>query len=352
MDFVDTGCVIVVGCSLLYIISDCIIIGMNKQKITICTIGGASQDVFISGAEISSKCNLKTKECVESFPQGAKLSVDNIFFDTGGGATNAAVTFARQKMSTTYIGKLGHDPAGEAIVKVLSTEGVSTENVMYHPKLGSQYSTILLSESGERTIFIYRGAANSHTVDDYKSVDFSQFDWLYISSLAGAMDALETIVKRAHEAGVKIAINPGDGELKDAQRLIKLLEYVTLLSVNKDEAKMIVVGETVQDLAVELSKKVKYVLVSDGPSGSVATDGQKLVTAGMYEDVPVVDRTGAGDAFTSGFIVKIAEGAGIETAITFGSANSTSVVGAIGSKTNILDQSATVHAMSLETSII
>jgi len=313
---------------------------MNKQKISICTIGGASQDVFISGAEISSKCNIKTKECVESFPQGAKLSVDNIFFDTGGGATNAAVTFARQNMSTTYVGKLGNDPAGEAIVKVLSNEGISTESVIYHPDLGSQYSTILLSESGERTIFIYRGAANSHTPGDYQAFDFSQFDWLYISSLAGAMDALETIIKRAHESGVKISINPGYGELKDAQRLIKLLEYVTLLSVNKDEAMMIVAGDTTQDLAKELSKKAKYVLVSDGPSGSV------------YADVPVVDRTGAGDAFTSGFIAKIAEGADIEAAITFGSANSTSVVGAIGSKTNILDQAATVHAMSLEVSVI
>jgi sugar/nucleoside kinase (ribokinase family) len=68
----------------------------------------------------------------------------------------------------------------------------------------------------------------------------------------------------------------------------------------------------------------------------------------MYEDVPVVDRLGAGDAFSSGFVAMIAKGEGIEQAITFASANSTSVVGVIGAKPGILYEDAKLHSMPIE----
>ena len=68
----------------------------------------------------------------------------------------------------------------------------------------------------------------------------------------------------------------------------------------------------------------------------------------MSEDTPTPDRTGAGDAFGSGFVAKIIEEAGLTEALTFGSANSTSVVQQIGAKTGILRKDAQLHDMPLE----
>ena len=68
----------------------------------------------------------------------------------------------------------------------------------------------------------------------------------------------------------------------------------------------------------------------------------------MYDDVPVVDRTGAGDAFSSGFTAVIAAGESLERAVTFASANSTSVVTKIGAKAGILPHDADIHDMPLE----
>jgi sugar/nucleoside kinase (ribokinase family) len=62
----------------------------------------------------------------------------------------------------------------------------------------------------------------------------------------------------------------------------------------------------------------------------------KLYQAGSYQKVKVVDRTGAGDAFGSGFVAALAKGLPIEDALTLGSANATSVVAQIGAKTGIL----------------
>lgn len=159
-------------------------------------------------------------------------------------------------------------------------------------------------------------------------------------------------MKRAHEGGMKIAFNPASFELKHVQECANLLDYVTLFAVNKEEAKLFVDGKDAKSLARALAQSVDYVLVSDGPRGSVATDGQKLVRAGMYEDVPVIDRTGAGDAFTSGFVARIATGKDIEDAITFASANSTSVVQKIGANTGALRSNAEIHKMDLEVTTI
>lgn len=317
------------------------------HMVRICALGAASQDVFISGRGIRAQLDPATNEYVEEFKLGAKLNVEQVTFSTGGGATNAAVTFARQGLASSFIGKLGHDIAGHAVIQALDLENVESGKVVYDPKLGTQYSTILLADSGERTILIYRGAAHTHTADDYESIDFSAYDWLYISSFAGAMDALDVIMAKAKKAGVKIAFNPGDGELTQIEKLKPLLEDVDVLIVNKEEAAQIVEGTEMEELVRHLLHYVPAAIVSDGPNGVLASDGKVLVRAGMYEDVPVIDRTGAGDAFGSGFLSQWAQGKSLKDAIVFASANSTSVVGKIGAKEGILREGAQLHSMPI-----
>jgi sugar/nucleoside kinase (ribokinase family) len=67
----------------------------------------------------------------------------------------------------------------------------------------------------------------------------------------------------------------------------------------------------------------------------------------MYEDVKVVDRLGAGDAFSSGFLSQWAVGKSLKESVLFASANSTSVVTKIGAKTGILHHGAKLHEMPL-----
>jgi sugar/nucleoside kinase (ribokinase family) len=302
--------------------------------------------VFLSGHEIVSSTN-SAGALVESFPLGAKINIENVVFNTGGGATNAAVTFARQNIEASFVGKIGHDAAGLAVIRELDDDHVDTSKVVYDPELGTQYSTVLLANTGERSILIYRGAAHAHTSADYEHVDFTGFDWLYVSSFAGAMDALDTIFTRAKQAGVKIAFNPGQGELDQIDRLKGLLDDVDVLIMNKDEAKLIVEGTDSDELVHHATHYMPVVVISDGPNGVTATDGKVVVSAGMYEDVPVVDRTGAGDAFGSGFLSQWSQGKSLKEAVVFASANSTSVVGSIGAKTGILGADAQLHDMPI-----
>ncbi len=109
----------------------------------------------------------------------------------------------------------------------------------------------------------------------------------------------------------------------------------------------IVEGETPEELIRHALHYVPVAIVSDGPDGVTASDGKTIVRAGMYEDVKVVDRTGAGDAFGSGFLSQWAAGKSLKDSIIFASANSTSVVTKIGAKTGILHENVKLHAMPI-----
>jgi sugar/nucleoside kinase (ribokinase family) len=309
-------------------------------------IGAAVQDVFLSHSDEFTPVVENPHESFMKLELGAKADVNNITFSTGGGATNAAVTFARQGLHSQFMGTIGHDPAGLAVLSDLDQEGVDTTHVSYSNKYNTGYSVLLLAPSGERTILTYRGASTHYDAANFDLRD-CKADWLYVSSMAGSMEALDKIFTQAHKLGIKIMFNPGKGELSQPRKLKALLEDVTVLSVNREEMQTIVEGQELEELVRHAMHYVPVVIVSDGPNGVVATDGETIVRAGMYEDVPVIDRTGAGDAFGSGFLSQWAQGKPLKDSIVFASANSTSVVTKIGAKVGILTANARLHEMPL-----
>lgn len=313
----------------------------------ILSIGAAVQDVFLSHSdEFKPVTDKAAHETFMKLELGAKADVNNITFSTGGGATNAAVTFARQGLHAQFMGTIGHDPAGQAVLDDLDNEGVDTLGVSYSERYKTGYSVLLLAPSGERTILTYRGASTHYDARNFNLADVDA-DWLYVSSMAGSMEALDTIFAQAKQRGMKIMFNPGKGELAHTAKLKGLLEDVDVLSVNREEMQTIVEGSELEELARHALHYVPVVIVSDGPNGVVATDGKTIVRAGMYEDVKVIDRTGAGDAFGSGFLSQWAQGSSLKDAIVFASANSTSVVALIGAKAGILHQHTRLHDMPL-----
>ena len=309
-------------------------------------IGAAVQDVFLSHSDEFKPVTDTSKDAFMQLSMGGKADVNNIEFSTGGGATNAAVTFARQGIAAEFMGTIGHDPAGQAVLDDLDNEGVLTSGVSYSKRYNTGYSVLLLAPNGERTILTYRGASTHYDAVNF-DLQSSSAQWVYVSSMAGSMDTLDKIFSQAASLGKKIMFNPGKGELRYPEKLKALLHDVEILSVNKEEMAQIVSGETLEELTRHALSLVPVVIVSDGPNGVMASDGKTLLRAGMYEDVPVIDRTGAGDAFGSGFLSQWVLKKSLAECITFASANSTSVVTKIGAKKGILSMPNTLHAMPI-----
>lgn len=311
----------------------------------IVSIGKAAQDVFLQSSKAFEPHESKGV-LYEQLPLGQKLDLDNVIFATGGNSTNAAVTFARQGLHSRYIWFIGNDVASEAILQDLDREGVDTSAVLQKESFRASYSVILLASTGERTILNYHGSA----LGEHDQLDFSSLadaDWVYLSSL-GDIQLLEQIVSECKRHDVKIMLNPAAAELKHHEKLHTILEDIEVLIANKEEAQQIVEGNSLEELVRHGLHYCPVVIVSDGPNGALASDGQTLVQAGMYEDVPVIDRTGGGDAFGSGFLSYFSQGRSLRESMIFASANSTSVVTQIGAKAGILHKGTTLHDMPIE----
>lgn len=317
----------------------------------IVTVGAAVQDVFLSNSDAFMPVCVNPDTCFEMLEVGSKADVNTIYFGTGGGATNAAVTFARQGLPARFMGVIGRDPAGQAVLDDLDKENVDTLLVKYSDKFNTGYSVLLVSPNGERTILTYRGASTHYRPEDL-SLDGVEADWLYVTTLSGSMKALDQLFTRAKAVGMKIMFNPGKKELAQGQELLGLLEDVDVLLANKQEMQQMFEGSELQELVVHALNVVPVVVATDGRNGVVASDGKTLIRAGLYEDGPVVDATGAGDAFGSGFLSQWAQGKSLRQSIIFASANSTSVVSHMGAKTGILHRGVTLHEMPLHEEVL
>lgn len=315
-----------------------------SKDVHMLAIGAAVQDVFLQGKIF--KPQKEEDGYVEEFKLGTKNEVDNVVYSTGGGATNASVTFSRHGLHSAYMGRIGDDVAGQAVLNDLHKENVDTSLVEQSKKLGTGYSLLLLAPNGERTILTYRGASEHIDITE-RDFHGAKPDWIYVSSLSGDFQSLQNIVEYATKHEIELAVNPGKKELANHKEFRKMLPHFSILSVNKEEMEELFGTGDMHSLLKEANYFTHYVVVTDGPKGCWVADRENIYKAGMYEDVKVVDRAGAGDAFCSGFVATIAAGGSVAEAITYGSANSTSVVGQIGAKAGILKAGAKLHKMPL-----
>jgi pfkB family kinase len=315
----------------------------------ILALGSALQDIYLIDHDdfVGTKKGGEAK--LERIDIGSKIDIDNVSFEVGGGGTNAAVSFARHGHETIFLGNIGNDPAGQAVENLLDDEGVDTSYLTRLDNRKTGVSVILLdTKTGERTILTHRGASAKFNNLSEGDLDTINPDWLYITSLRGDMDTLLRFFEKAHSIGCKIMFNPGKLELAAKKKLLGLLEDVDVLLLNKAEAAEIVNGKVLEELISHLGAYCQTVIITTGSMGAIATNGAETYRFGIYEDVPVVDTTGAGDSFGSGFLAHLAAGYSFKDSLIFGSANSTSVVSQLGAKRGILYGTETLHPMPIQ----
>ncbi len=304
------------------------------------TIGTVTRDVFLKSSDFKIVKNEDFRTGVAGcFMLGTKLEVPEVVVASGGGGTNTAVSFARQGFKTACIGSVGNDEIGNEVAEELKKENVEPL-FEKDPNHNTAYSTILVAENGERTILEYRGA------NDYlneKDIEWESLksDWVYIDSLAGNLNLLGRILDWAGKNGSKTAFNPGKRLIKLGKELWPFLDKIDIFIANEDESAYVSGIEYKREREPEIFSKMDelvkgIVVMTKGPRGVEVSDGKNHYLAGV-PDSPVVDRTGAGDSFGSGFVSGYIHSEGnIEYAIQLGTANATSVVGYFGSKKGLL----------------
>lgn len=307
---------------------------MDKPNmLDVLTVGGAVNDIFLVSNDFAP--TIHDRQPFLQLPAAVKLDVPDIGNDVGGGAMNAAVTFARTGSKVGCLAKVGADGAAEQIRHALDAEGI--ENRLLVDKTHQTGVTVVLKgPNGEDSMLTHRGAGYEYTKTfvEQAAVDCA---WFYISSLAGSIDTLQQVVRQAALQGSRIAANPGNLEIGKRARLLRILKQVDVVILNQDEAERLFQTTGVKR-CMKAARRAGWhtVVITEGARGSWVLDGSYLYHAPLYKRVSVVDRTGAGDAYGAGLIAAIARGKSMQEAMSFASANATSVIGYLGARAGVL----------------
>ena len=297
-----------------------------KKQTVITVLGTATLDSFLFSPVFKPVC--KDKVCYEHLLLGKKYDIEKMIQVTGGNCTNVAVTLSRFGIkNVSMVAVLGDDPAGKAVVSELISEGVDLSSVLRGKDFTTSQSTILVAPGGERTILNYRGTDMKKHESELK-------------------------LEKIDSEWISLAFNPSSWEVANTPEIKKFLHHIKMMFLNKEEAmEFFNTHETNISKLLKMGAKagLEYFVITDGPKGSSLIYKDKIYQCGLYnKDAPVLERTGAGDAFSSGFLSVIATGGTVEEALTYASANSTSVVQYVGGKQGILKSPTKLEQMPIK----
>lgn len=312
------------------------------MSIDVLSVGDIVTDAFIKLLDDQAVVSKDSKGKWITMPFGVKIPFDHVeVLESVGNAANASVSFARLGLSSALLANVGSDQQGREMLVALEKNKVDTRLMKINTGKISNYHYVLWYKD-ERTILIKHEEYTYHW-PHLRPDEIPK--WIYFSSISKNAEKFhDELAEWLHvHPDVKLAFQPGTFQIEmGAKRLASLYEMTEVLAVNREEAVMITGGN--YDNVDELFDKIhqlgpKIVVISDGPDGAYASDGQQRLKMPIYPDPsPPYERTGAGDAFTSTFVAALIHGSDIEGALQWAPINSMSVVQYVGAQKGLLRQ--------------
>lgn len=312
------------------------------SQLDVLSVGDIVTDAFIKllDDEATSYENEEGKWIAMKF--GQKLPFDHVeILEAVGNAPNAAASFAKLGLSSGLVSNVGGDMHGRDMITSLHKKGVDARFVRINPDKKSNYHYVLWYKE-ERTILI------KHEEYDYHWPHFRPDEipkWVYFSSIGkNALPYHDELAKWLEaNPDVKLAFQPGTFQIDvGTERLAAIYKRTEVLVLNREEAVEVTGGsyDDVHDLFNRLhALGPKIICITDGPAGAYGSDGENRFKMPPYPDPgPPVERTGAGDAFTSTFVAALIKGNNVEGALQWAPINSMNVVQNVGAQEGLLTE--------------
>lgn len=251
---------------------------------------------------------------------------------SGGSAANTIHGLAQLGVETAFIGTVGKDDIGDFFKNDMLKSHIQ-------PKLNfsdtpSGVATALISPDGERTFGTFLGAAIELSRGDLKPEDFIGYDFLHVEGyLVQNHELLEAILKLASQAGLKISLDMASyNVVEENLDFLKTMvaDYVDIVFANEEEARAFT-GLDPEQAIHPIAENTEVAIVKTGSKGSMVKSGDKVI---VIEPLPakVIDTTGAGDLYASGFLYGMLNNMDLKTAGRTGSLLATKVIGVLGAK--------------------
>lgn len=298
------------------------------------TIGDCTWDTFLKIENASlvygARSHRPEKLCLG---YGDKIDIQETFDSIGGNAANVGVGVQRLGFKTGIVSEIGTDTYADLIAKKLKENKIDITQLKKNKKRKTRYS-VVLNYKAERTILSYFEKV------PYQNIVIAPTEYIYYTSLGYSFETIQkklTSYIKSHKK-TKLICNPGSYQLKNKKETFaKILPITDLLFVNREEAEMLVgASKNTKVLLQKLHQTgAKTVVITDGVVGSSASDGHHFFSCGIY-NVPIISKTGAGDAYASGFISAFMKNLTLAECMLWGTANAASVTGHLGAQTGLL----------------
>jgi ribokinase len=278
-------------------------------------VGGVSQIVVLGDLMVDVVCRLDGP-----IAPGSDAPA-RIEFGYGGSAANVAAWLTVAGVRPALVGRIGSDERGRAAEAELRAAGVDTRLAVdaEHP---TGTCVVLVGPDGERSMIPDPGANDRLAGDDLPDDLLATGAHLHVAGYAllrrGSRAAARAAIERACEQGMSVSIDPSSASLL-SPAFLDALGGAALLMPNVEEAAVLSGEQDAERAASALVERVPEVVVTLGAEGALWTDGRSLRrVAAAPASGPVLDTTGAGDAFAAGFLAARLSGARPEAALSAG----------------------------------
>ena len=259
---------------------------------------------------------------------------------SGGSAANTIVGCGMLGLAPGFIGKVKNDPLGHTFSHGIKAAGVHFPTRLAEDGPATARSFILVTPDGERTMNTYLGAAQLLSPEDVDEDTIANAGVTYLEGyLWDPPPAKQAFLKAAtiaHGAGRRVALTLSDSFCVDRYRdeFLQLLrdKVVDIVFANESELKSLYQTSDFATALDALRADARLAVVTRGEEGALAAEGNELVSVPAFPVARVVDTTGAGDLFASGFLAGLARGIGHEASLGLGALCAAEIISHMGAR--------------------
>ncbi len=318
---------------------------MINLKFDICFIGNAIVDILsrISFEKLDKLEILRGSMQLVNEELTNKIlnNIKNPSIISGGSAANTAVGFQSFGGKCSFIGQIGNDKFGKLFSKDLNKSGVFFENANYQISETTSKSIVLVTPDAERSMNTFLGASNKFNINSFDETLISNSNMIYIEGYLFDQDeAKEAIYKCCNLAKVndsKIALSLSDLFCVDRHRndfLYLIEKYVDIIFANEHEIKSLYQCDLKTSIK-NIKNNVAVGAITLGSKGAIVFEKGADYHIDPISVGELVDTTGAGDLFASGFLFGFVNKYPVEKCGYIGNKAASEIIKYIGARPKI-----------------
>ena len=276
----------------------------------------SNKDIVILGVFVADTAYRASRQ-----PKIGETIIGNEFsLGPGGKGSNQAVAAALAGGNVHFISRLGKDDFANMAISLWEKSGITPHVTQYSDSYTGAAYIFIEEKTGNNAIIVSPGAAANINDDDITAnKELIQGSRVFMTQLEQSLDAAGTALSFAKDGGAITILNPAPAQPL-GENILKLCDFVT---PNEIEAEQITGTpvKSINDAEIAagklLEKGASAAVITLGEQGALFKDNNQIIHQPSYEVGPVVETTGAGDAFNGGLAVALAEEMPIDKALRF-----------------------------------